>query len=305
MTTMRKLPLLGSALLVPALSLCLSVTGCSNKPAEAPKGGGAATNTTAVPADNKKAETKEAGGAAGGKEMLTAPTNGTVKGYVKYDGTPPKLIPNDKIKEHNDKATCLMGSDFEKSEQVWLVGKDNGVANVLVYLTPPAGKIFDTKNPAVKKPFEHNAVLDQPHCAFIPHVLALYPAAGQKLEVKNSAPISHNTKIVGDPLYNPSPLDKNLPPKSDEIVPLKYQKEPLGAVCNQHPWMNAIIFTFNNPYFAVTKDDGSFAIDNVPTGVELHVMTWHESMGKTLKDAKEAEKKSFKSGDNDVTLKVK
>jgi hypothetical protein len=292
---MRKFPLLGAALFIPALALCVSAPGCSNKGNTPPPKGVASTT---APDTTKPAP-------AGGAAKLTAPTNGVVKGYVKFEGSPPKLVPNEKIASHADVKECQKGNEFEKSDQVWLVGKDNGVANVVVYLTPPAGKAFDV-TADLKKPFEKPAVLDQPHCAFVPHVLALYPDAGQKLEVKNSAPMPHNTKITGDPLKNSAPLDKNLPPKSDETVAVKYQgKEPLRAVCNQHPWMNSLVFTFNNPYFAVTKDDGSFEIKNVPTGVELNVMVWHESFGNSLKEAKESEKKSFKAGENDVTLKIK
>ena len=31
-----------------------------------------------------------------------------------------------------------------------------------------------------------------------------------------------------------------------------------------------------NPYFAVTGEDGSFTISNVPAGVDLEFRVWHE-----------------------------
>ena len=55
-------------------------------------------------------------------------------------------------------------------------------------------------------------VLDQPCCAFEPHVLVVYPSyfdgkkidlTGQVLLVKNDAKFNHNTKIMGGrPLKN-------------------------------------------------------------------------------------------------------
>jgi hypothetical protein len=36
--------------------------------------------------------------------------------------------------------------------------------------------------------------------------------------------------------------------------------------CNIHPEMSAIVVALRTPYFAVTKSDGSYAIDNVPPG---------------------------------------
>ena len=41
--------------------------------------------------------------------------------------------------------------------------------------------------------------------------------------------------------------------------------------------MHGIVWIFEHPYHAVTKADGSFRIDNVPTGVELTFKAWHET----------------------------
>jgi hypothetical protein len=288
---MRKFAMLAAGLL-PALALCVGVSGCSKeapKPAPAPP--------TAAPGGDKKGD---APAPADAKAASVAPGDGVIKGVVKYDGAPPALKFNDLIPKHQDKDVCLKGSEFEKSEQTWLVNKDGGVANVIVFLT--ASKVEAT--PEVKKSFEKPAVIDQPHCAFVPHILAMYPAAGQKLEIKNSAPVPHNTKMTGDPLKNPTLPDKNLPPGSSETVTVKWQKAPIRVSCSQHPWMNAQIITFDHPYFAVTKEDGSFEISNVPTGVDMQVNVWHESSGGGLEKATQAEKKSFKSGANELTLKV-
>ncbi len=294
---MRRIPLLGVALLIPALALCLVAGGCTQKGAEKPKDTTAST-TTPAPEDKGKPAEKAGGGK---KETLTAKTDGKIKGTVKYDGTPPTPEAIALMKAHADKEICLAGSEHEKVDQTWLIGKDNGVANVVVFLAPPAGSKFNITDD-LKKPFHKSVVLDQPHCAFIPHVLAFYPGAGEKVEVKNSSKTTHNTKIVGDPTKDNNEQNVTLGPgKSDPNIKINYQSTPLTVACNLHPWMNAKIWTFNQPYFAVTKDDGSYEIDNVPTDVELKVMYWHESMGN---NPKEAEKHTFKSGDNMLNLKI-
>jgi hypothetical protein len=39
--------------------------------------------------------------------------------------------------------------------------------------------------------------------------------------------------------------------------------------------MNAVVHVTNNPYFALTSDDGKFEIKNVPPG-KYQLVAWHE-----------------------------
>jgi carboxypeptidase family protein len=47
--------------------------------------------------------------------------------------------------------------------------------------------------------------------------------------------------------------------------------------CNIHSWMHAWIGVVDNPYFAVSKDDGSFSIANLPPGTYT-IAAWHEGL---------------------------
>jgi Carboxypeptidase regulatory-like domain len=47
--------------------------------------------------------------------------------------------------------------------------------------------------------------------------------------------------------------------------------------CARHPWMHGYIAVFSQPYFAVTDENGGFAIDSVPPG-SYTVLAWHEGM---------------------------
>ena len=59
----------------------------------------------------------------------------------------------------------------------------------------------------------------------------------------------------------------------------KFEKpETFKVKCEVHPWMSAYIGVFNNPYFTVTGDDGSFALKSLPPG-EYTIEAWHERYG--------------------------
>jgi len=298
---MKRAHLLGM-LLVPLLAIGItSLPGCT-KPEEKKADGSAKT-------DGKGDGAKGDGAKDGGKtEVLEAKTDGVVKGKVVYDGSPPKMeeLP---YASHDDKEVCKMGAEFEKHKQEWIIGGGNGVANVVVWLDAPKGKTFKISDETVKERANEEPVLDQPHCAFVPHIVAMYTgsgklASGQQLFVKNSSKVGHNTKIEGDERAGNSPYNKTLNPGENVKHTIKFQKAPLSVKCDKHPWMNAQIVTFDQPYFAVTDKDGVFTIKNVPSGVDLTVRAWHESFG-ALKEAI-SETKSFKAGENpELTLKVK
>jgi hypothetical protein len=300
---MRRSVIVGISLIVPALLVLTSAPGCGKKDQ-----GGAGKKSGEV-ADAKKAgsDGKKGGETStGGTKPVEGKLDAVIVGQVVYDGEPPTAPVIKAIDTHKDKDTCLKGKDFEKEEQMWIVNSGNkGVANVVISLKPPAGHYFKLR-PEDKKP--KDAEIDQPHCAFIPHVVALFPVyiegdkkipTGQKLMVHNSAPVPHNTKVRGSELANPQ-KSLTIPSKESREFPIKYQKAPLDIGCDFHPWMSAKALTFDNPYHAVTDPDGKFKIENVPSGAELTVVAWHESQG----DFK-TQTKSFKAGDNTYNLKIK
>ena len=48
--------------------------------------------------------------------------------------------------------------------------------------------------------------------------------------------------------------------------------------CNIHSWMRAYIGVVDNPYFAVSGEDGSYRIGNLPPGTYT-VAIWQEKLG--------------------------
>jgi len=66
----------------------------------------------------------------------------------------------------------------------------------------------------------------------------------------------------------------------DETNTAFIASEFIHAKCDIHPWMNAWIGVFDNPFFAVTGPDGSFDISRVPAG-HYKIAAWHEQYGQT------------------------
>jgi hypothetical protein len=263
----------------------------------------------------------DGGGTAGGSDKgvkvkgdmteLASTGWGTLKGRVTLQGQPPidKLNENLKkaIQEKNE-PHCLSAtaSEAEKTQQVWRVGEGNGLANVVVWLKPPEGNYFkvDNENPT----WEKEVVVDQPHCAFIPHVVVLFPsypdpkdkgkqkATGQVFKVKNTAPIAHNTKWDGGS-KNPS---GNVTLQSGKDIPIevKPSNQEIAINCDIHKWMSGYAWAFDHPYAAVTDKDGNYEIKKVPAGVKVQVVAWHEEAKYLGKGKAKGDPIELKEGDN-------
>lgn len=48
--------------------------------------------------------------------------------------------------------------------------------------------------------------------------------------------------------------------------------------CDTHTWMKAYILVFKHPFYAVTDEEGSFQLDDVPAGTHT-LRVWHEVLG--------------------------
>lgn len=71
--------------------------------------------------------------------------------------------------------------------------------------------------------------------------------------------------------------------KDEQVVPSELPLKAPGLVVVRdagHSWPRAWIAVFDHPYFAVTKPDGSYVIDQVPPGT-FTLSAWHERTGRT------------------------
>ena len=285
---MSRFRLLGTVLMVPVLTIVLATIGCGSnekKTSESSSGG---------KKDKSKTEkSAESGGAASSAAKTALKPTGfaTIKGKITYDGDPPPPADIPIPDNNKDKDYCLKGPH---TDPTWVVGPDKGVANVVLWVRAPAGKYFDI--PAdQQKPVRPIVKIDQPFCAFEPHVDVAFPSfydgkiqkkTGQKLEIFNSASITHNTNwspmntrldsgdnVMLDPKHAPREIPLFDVPTAHNRSGLE---DLLNIKCNIHQWMTGYVWAFDHPYAAVTNNDGTYEIKNVPAGSELHLVGWHE-----------------------------
>jgi len=249
--------------------------------------------------------------AGGAKKEIKAQGWGSVKGTVTVKGNVPagaNVLAM--MKAHADAPTCCAGKGEELEDPTWIVDpKTKGVKYVAIWLKTQPGEYFEIneKDRQRKNPI----VIDQPHCAFEPHVVAVYPEyfdgqktvkTGEKFIVKNSSTVVHNANVSGDPAKNPG-MNNVIPPGTDVNLNLQAQRLPISITCGIHSWMSARVFVFDHPYYAITDDQGNFEIPRVPAGVEVAVMSWHEGVG-YVEGGKEGKKITFKAGENKLNLTI-
>lgn len=119
------------------------------------------------------------------------------------------------------------------------------------------------------------AHLDQEGCIYTPHVLGVM--VGQHLEIGNSDSVNHN--VHAEASVNAA-WNKSQPPRAEKMVKSFDRQEVMVPVtCGVHPWMRAYIGVSAHPFFAVTGDDGSFALTGLPTGTYT-LEAVHETYGR-------------------------
>lgn len=216
------------------------------------------------------------GGAGGGPAVAAADPTGfaTIRGVFAVNGTPPQMA--QLAVTGGDTNVCAPGGNVPLAEDV--VVNDGKLANVLVYLDTSIPLEWEHEQYVATR----DAVLkgeegfDQKACIFLSHVFAM--RSSQTVEIINSDPVGHNTNI--QPVKGAQPSNNTLPANSSAMYsPGGEAPSPFPVTCSIHPWMKAWMITRDNPYFAVTKPDGSFEIPNVPAGVPLTFRVWQERPG--------------------------
>ncbi|MBI2083548.1 MAG: carboxypeptidase regulatory-like domain-containing protein [Deltaproteobacteria bacterium] len=182
---------------------------------------------------------------------------GTIKGAVKFNGTPPPVAA---LKRQAD-PFC---AKTQMKDETVLVNANGTLKNVAVRIKGVVAGAAAAATPSV--------TVDQNNCMYRPRVTVMAP--GQKLLVKNSDPVLHNVHC-----YQETKTCFN----QAQMKGAKDIEKDLGAgvykmKCDVHPWMTGYVIANENPFVAVTGDAGDFTLSNVPAGTYT-VEAWHEKYG--------------------------
>lgn len=196
--------------------------------------------------------------------MIVLAVLGTITGTVVFDGKAPERKPI----ERDSDPVCAATAELDEA----VVVTGGKLRDVLVRVT---GGPITIGTPVVPAPL----VVTQHHCQYAPRVSAIY--ANQPIVIKNGDQTYHNVHATlgtgGKTLFNASQ------PAGDPDI-TKSVTVAIGDVvylhCDVHAWMQAWAVVVDNPYYAVTADDGAFTIPgDLPPGTYT-LEAWHPTLGK-------------------------
>lgn len=187
----------------------------------------------------------------------------SISGTMKYEGEVPKFK---EIKMDAD-PICLTHHTTPVYPQTLVLGEGNTMANVFVYV----------KNGLAKKDYPAPAepvVIDQKGCEYTPHVAGVM--IGQTVKILNPDGTLHNVHALCK--INPE-FNLAMPKFRTETTKVFDKVEFMFPLkCDVHPWMSGWLAVLPHPFFATTKPDGKFKIDDLPAGT-YEIEAWHEKLG--------------------------
>jgi len=146
-----------------------------------------------------------------------------------------------------------------------LLNGNGGIKNVVITIRGASKTVWEPSN---------TILLDNKYCMFVPHVQVA--PLGSEVLLHNSDPILHDVhaRLNSETLFNVGlPSWRQVRKRLTRPGIITIECEVL------HTWMSAYIVVTPSPYFAVTDENGQFAIFGVPVG-NYEVEFWHEKLGR-------------------------
>ena len=184
-----------------------------------------------------------------------------VSGKITYEGTPPKYKPLDMTNE----PTCAKRYTTPPLPEAVVTGPNNSLQNVVVYISAGA--------PDETTPAKAAATLKQSGCRYTPHVVVM--EINQEIRVQNDDSVTHTIHPMAKVNQE---WNRSQPPGTPAFV-IKYDKpEFIRVKCELHPWMRGVLVVLKNSHYAVSDENGSFSLPDLPPG-QYTITAWHETFG--------------------------
>lgn len=213
---------------------------------------------------------------AGAYGSVTVEDGAAVRGKVTFVGTAPD--PKEfELRRSPDREFCSAVSDGNGHRLLKeiTIGPDGGLKDVVVVV----------EGVERGKPFTFtDAEVEASLCQFLPFVTVV--SDKRRVTVFNRDPILHDIQGyaydgagVDIVLHRPALHESG----TTDIVQLVKGRKVFTMQCGMHPYMQNWGYAIDNPYYAVTDINGSFAIDDLPPGT-YHIKAWHPILGTQERD---------------------
>jgi plastocyanin len=178
-------------------------------------------------------------------EVGKVANGGAIKGKVTFHGT----VPLRTVLPTKDQKVC----GGPRKDPMIVMGSDDGVKDAVIEVQGvTTGKAWPAAGPA--------PTIDNKSCQFQPHVQVIQQG---KIAVLNSDPVLHNTHgFYG----KRTAFNLALPNQGQSIDVDLPRPGTVRVECDAHGWMLGWIYVVDNPYYAISGDNGGFEIADIPPG---------------------------------------
>ena len=204
-------------------------------------------------------------------ETAVVTDGATVRGTVSFKGAAPE--PKEfELRRYPDRTFCgaLSNGDGYRLLKEVNVGVDGGLKDVVIVVEGvQKGKPFIASDTQV----EANV------CQFLPYVTVV--SDKRQVSVINRDPVSHDIQGYA---YDQAGVDIVLHRPSlkatgtTDTLHLVKGRKVFTMQCGMHPYMQNWGYAIDNPYYAVTDLEGTFAIGDLSPGT-YRIKAWHPTLG--------------------------